>query len=350
MKFLAALIALASGSVRAQQQPADSGTIIKTETRIVLVDAVVTDKKGGYMRDLKQKNFKVYEDGKEQQIRSFAFEADPNSPTNQQPRYLILLFDNSTSDFSQQRYARDAAAKFIDANVAPNRLMAVMNYGGGISITQNFTANAERLKSAVKGIRFSGVDPNETQTSPTTGAQIRTQGARFGVQSLLLELRSLAKNLGTIPGRKSLILFTGGFKLPADQMSELSVLIDACNHSNVAVYPIDIRGMVTPDMLAPTGRGIPHAALTAPSVFQNAAFDGQPQFVTWPMYLAYQARGGGPTGGGSTGGSTGGTTGRGGSAPTGTNPGDRRDAGLRPAPRILVPAPVAAVALRPTRT
>ena len=253
MKFLAALIALASGSVRAQQQPADSGTIIKTETRIVLVDAVVTDKKGGYMRDLKQKNFKVYEDGKEQQIRSFAFEADPNSPTNQQPRYLILLFDNSTSDFSQQRYARDAAAKFIDANVAPNRLMAVMNYGGGISITQNFTANAERLKSAVKGIRFSGVDPNETQTSPTTGAQIRTQGARFGVQSLLLELRSLAKNLGTIPGRKSLILFTGGFKLPADQMSELSVLIDACNHSNVAVYPIDIRGMVTPDMSAPTG-------------------------------------------------------------------------------------------------
>src|SRR5580698_7063625 len=116
MKFLAVLFALAGGSMAAQQ-PADTGTVIKTETRIVLVDAVVTDKKGGYMRDLKQKDFKVYEDGKEQQIRSFAFEADPNSPTNQQPRYLILLFDNSTSSFSQQRYARDAAAKFIDANV-----------------------------------------------------------------------------------------------------------------------------------------------------------------------------------------------------------------------------------------
>src|SRR5579859_1379314 len=99
LKILAAIICLTGGTIfvhRAlaqQPAPADNGTVIKTETRVVLVDAVVTDKKGGYVRDLKQKDFKVYEDGKEMQIKSFTFEADPNSPLAQQPRYLVLLFD-----------------------------------------------------------------------------------------------------------------------------------------------------------------------------------------------------------------------------------------------------------------
>ncbi len=119
LKFLTAMIGLLGGATLAPQllaqntqqpPPVDNGTVIKTETRVVLVDAVVTDKKGAYVRDLKQKDFKVYEDGKEQQIRSFTFEADPNSPMAQQPRYIVLLFDNSTVGFSDQRYARDAAA------------------------------------------------------------------------------------------------------------------------------------------------------------------------------------------------------------------------------------------------
>ena len=180
MKFLFAMISLAGGVAYSQQPaPADSGTIIKTETRVVLVDAVVSDKKGAYMRDLKQKDFKVFEDGKEMQIRSFAFEADPNSPTNSQPRYLILLFDNSTVKFGDQKFARDAAAKFIDANAAPNRLMAVMNYGGSISIVQNFTSSTERLKAAVQGIKFASTNPNETTTS-ASGRQIPSASARFG--------------------------------------------------------------------------------------------------------------------------------------------------------------------------
>src|SRR5580704_13119091 len=55
---------------------------IKTESRLVLVDAVVTDKKGKYLRDLKQDDFKVLEDGKEQAITSFTFGTDPTSQPN----------------------------------------------------------------------------------------------------------------------------------------------------------------------------------------------------------------------------------------------------------------------------
>jgi VWFA-related protein len=315
VKFLTGIICLVGGVSVAQQTPApvDSGTIIRSETRVVLVDAVVTDKKGAYVRDLKQKDFKVFEDGKEQQIKSFAFEADPNSPLSTQPRYLILLFDNSTVSPSQQRYARDAAAKFIDANAAPNRMMAVVNYGGSMVITQNFTANVDRLKAAVAGIKFSAVSPNETATSPTGTPTLRPSAAgQFGVLGVLTELRAFVRNLADVPGRKSLVLFTGGFVVNRDNMSELTALIDACNRANVAVYPIDVRGLV-----AGAASLTPFETNRGRWPFQPAAFESlpQPNFITWPMYLAYQARGGGggTTGGGTTGGGTtgGGTTGGG---------------------------------------
>ena len=66
-----------------QPPPANTGTVIRTETKQVLVDAVVTDKKGNYVRDLEQKSFKVAEDGKAQTIKSFSYEADPASPAGQ---------------------------------------------------------------------------------------------------------------------------------------------------------------------------------------------------------------------------------------------------------------------------
>src|ERR1700759_3460985 len=60
----------------AGQEPADSHVIIRSDSRLVLVDSVVTDKKGNYVHDLTQKDFKVYEDNKEQTISSFSFETD----------------------------------------------------------------------------------------------------------------------------------------------------------------------------------------------------------------------------------------------------------------------------------
>src|SRR5580658_5287386 len=120
------------------QPPANTGTVIKTETRLVVVDAVVTDKKDNYVKDLKQKDFKVFEDGKDQPIKTFSYEADPMSPLNNQKHYLVLFFDNSSMNLADQQRARQAAEKFIDKNAGPNRLMAVVNYGGSLEVAQNF--------------------------------------------------------------------------------------------------------------------------------------------------------------------------------------------------------------------
>jgi hypothetical protein len=71
------LIAAIASTILLRAQQPQTGVVIQTETKLVLVDSVVTDKKGQYVRDLTMKDFKVWEDNKEQTIKTFTFEADP---------------------------------------------------------------------------------------------------------------------------------------------------------------------------------------------------------------------------------------------------------------------------------
>src|SRR5215471_9273986 len=238
------------------QQPA---AVIRKETKLVLVDAVVTDKKGNYVRDLAQTDFKVFEDNKEQAINNFSSGADVATQANGQRHYLILFFDNSTMAAPDQIQARGAAQKFIDANAGPDRLMAIVDFGGTLRIVQNFTANANLLRAAVSGVKVSVVDPNAAPADaavtvasanpsavglPPIGlSALGNAEADFGARSMLLALRSLAKNLRTVPGRKILVLFSGGFPLTTENQSELTATIDACNKANVAIYALDARGL-----------------------------------------------------------------------------------------------------------
>jgi VWFA-related protein len=246
----------------AQQQPAqpvsapDTTPLIRAETRLVLVDTIVTDKKGNYLTDLAQKNFRVWEDDKEQQVKSFSFEAGPGSSAQEQKHYLVLFFDNSTMDLGDQARARDAAAKFITANAGPNRLMAIADFTGVVRIPQNFTADAERLKKVVADVKFSNVNPNAQ--NPVEVASLGTPTlysaeADFAQRSVLLALRTMAKNLTNVPGRKSLVFLTSGFATSPEIQSELTAVVDTCNKENVAVYPIDVRGLVVggPSALGP---------------------------------------------------------------------------------------------------
>jgi len=217
------VLLLAGTLGRAQQaQPQGAPTVIRTETKLVLVDVVVTGKKGVYVEDLGLKNFKVWEDNKEQQLKTFSYGADPNAPGGQQ-RYIVLFFDNSTMAVGEQLQARQAAARFIESNAGPDRLMAVVNFTNSLTIAQNFTGDIDRLKQVVGGIKSTGMAPGPQVASmgvPRLGSGIGDYGAR----SMLLALRGMAKNLTEIPGRKSLILFTSGFPLSSEGRSEANAL------------------------------------------------------------------------------------------------------------------------------
>src|ERR1700733_12899718 len=157
----------------APQAQTPAGGSIKAETREVRVDVVVTDKKGNYVQDLTTNDFRVYEDDKQQAINSFSFGADPNIPIEAKRHYMVLFFDNSSMVLGDQPSARAAAGKFIDAYAGPDRVMAIVNFGGTMQFAQNFTMDATRLKQAVSGISTSSVSPN---ASASTGGLANSTG------------------------------------------------------------------------------------------------------------------------------------------------------------------------------
>jgi VWFA-related protein len=333
----------------AAEQAVPTNQVISTVSPVVLVDAVVTDKKGHYVSDLKQSDFKVFEDNKEQAISSFSFEADPTIQAAGQRHYMILFFDNSSMGMPEQMEARDAATKFVQSNAGPDHLMAVVNFGGSLVIQQNFTSNAKLLQAAVSGSKAPDIETNPQATQPTMVASLgmpslSSAEADYGARSMLLSIRSLAKNLRAVPGRKMLILFTAGFPLNVENISELTATIDACNKANVAVYPLDVRGLMAP--VTPAGSSgssrlySPHNHEASPIARSEVPHLALASYTITSMPDPQKPGGGGgggpvgggpggghggggaPVGGGGTGGKggpggTGGTGGKGGTGGTG---------------------------------
>jgi VWFA-related protein len=294
----------------ADTQAASQATVFKAQTKLVLVDSIVTDKKGNYIRDLQQKNFRVWEDNKEQEVKSFSYESGTASPNNPMKRYLVLFFDNSSMEFGDQAAARQAATKFIDDNAGPNRQMAIADFGGTLRVTQNFTADAERLKKVVAGTKFSTVSPNG-EVASLGAPPIMSAEADFGARSMLWAVRDLAKNLASVPGRKSLVLLTAGFPLTPERQSELSAVIDACNKANVAVYPIDVRGLMVTGIKPEPGAHLSSPVLNHTPQLISATLNSD-EIAGGTPHLAFVQHGGGAGGGGGHGGAGGGAGGGGG--------------------------------------
>ncbi len=337
--FLAIGMLALPGICFAQQPPAPAqnaqatddavraGTVIRRESKLVLIDAVVTDKKGNYVRDLAQTDFKVYEDNKEQAMTSFTPGTSQTAgPNSNQKHYLVLFFDNSSMQVPDQMTARAAATKFIDANASPNNLMAVVEFGGALRVMQNFTANVDLLKRAASGTKGTAVASNmDTGNSGFVAdvpamSSISSVEADFGARTMLLALRSLAKNLRSISGRKVVVLISAGFPLTPEYQSELTATVDACNKSNVTIYALDARGLISGAL-----QQRPALHRSANSELRAASFRGSsnphsshPRFVLAAYPEPQRPGGGGGSGGsGGTGGGTGGTGGRGGSGGTG---------------------------------
>ena len=315
------------------QAPITSSQVLRTEANLVLVDVVATDRKGEYVKDLGPQDFQVFEDKKLQEIKSFSPPGEARSPQGpSQPRYIVLFFDDSTMNYQNQMWARRAATQFVEKNASPDHLMAVVEFGGMTRVVQNFTADAKKLARATSAPGFSAVSPNEpggaevASTGPMGGPapgmwNIASAAADFGARSFLLAIRNLAKSLQTLPGRKTLILFSEGFPLTLDRQPELDATIDAANRANVAIYTLDVRGL----QVVPLGAFLldtpfPHEAWLLASLAGLPEPDpqhgpGGSGAGSIPSGGGGGTGGGGSTGsGGSRGGSSGGSTSGGGSS------------------------------------
>ena len=213
--------------------------VIKSETKVVIVDVVATDKKGAYVRDLTAKDFRLSVDNREQAIQSFSLEqvgesAGAANTAARQTDYLVLAFDYSGMDAADQIRARQAAASFVDANAEPGREIAVANIDAGLTIAQSFTGNAARLKDAIAGAKSAAISVNNTKAGIGASSDL-------GSRDRFVALRNLAAKLAAAPGRKTIVLLTGSLVAGTDQKGALNEAIEACNRANVAVYPVDVR-------------------------------------------------------------------------------------------------------------
>jgi VWFA-related protein len=222
-----AALLIAATCLHAQESP---GPLIRSESRTVLVDAVAVDKKGKFATDLAQKDFRVWEDGKEQKLTGFSLESSGISPERPTRHYIAMFFDTSTAGQTGQLAVRQEALRFVDGFASPDRYMAVIdfNFDGGVHIAQNFTTDRDLLKKALTMMRGGRGRGAAAAAEPTVDA--------FAYRNMLQSLRSVVASLANIRGRKALVFFSGGMSVSGDLISDLTATVDACNRANVAVY------------------------------------------------------------------------------------------------------------------
>jgi len=128
----------------------DSVTTIKARVNEVRVVFTVTDRHGRYIKDLKQTDFKVIDDQKPAELRSF------NSETNL-PLQVGLLVDASNSVRDRFKFEQEAAIEFLNAIIRPHYDKAfVVGFDATPEVTQDFTDNTENLSAGVRMLRAGG--------------------------------------------------------------------------------------------------------------------------------------------------------------------------------------------------
>lgn len=159
------------------QPPKQDEATLRIDTELVQVEAIVTDKSGKLVRDLKREDFELKEDGKPQEISYFSLgtstrparwitkeskannkEVAPTAPTVtpeiRTGRYIVLTIDDLHLAFANLVYARQALLKFVDQQLTPDDQVALMTTSGQLGLHQQFTNNRDILKRAINRLSF----------------------------------------------------------------------------------------------------------------------------------------------------------------------------------------------------
>ncbi len=241
---------------------------LQINVRNVLLDIVVTDKKGVAVPGLHKEDFEVLENGKPQTVEffepHFPSAAAPTQPTPALPPNTftnvpaiepnqainILLMDALNTTTQDQAYARQRIVKYL-GTIPPRIRVGVFLLGDRLRIVQGFTDDATLLRASVENLAGKPIavareaTPNELATQSTAIGNLYTMaadpggpGANGGAQlaqmiadiqdflatstgeqknqQLLITLdalQAIAHYGSAVPGRKNLIWFVGSFPL-----------------------------------------------------------------------------------------------------------------------------------------
>ncbi len=274
-----------------QPQKPEEVDVVRITTNLVQVDAVVTDKSGKVVTDLKPEEVQIFEDGRQQKITHFTYyvaerppaekpakptTVDKNTPpvptSRLRPedirRTIALVVDDLGLSFESTYYVRRALKKFVDEQMQPGDLVAIIRTSGGMGALQQFTADKRQLNAAIERVKWNAIGRGgvgafaaiEPPTPGPGGADIdtfneeanQTRQDMFAVGTLGA-ISYVVKGLKTLPGRKSILLISDGFRIynlddPTRNYlarEKLNRLIDEAGRASVVIYTMNATGLQT---------------------------------------------------------------------------------------------------------
>jgi VWFA-related protein len=278
---------VASGTTSAAAQVEEDGArefTVRVAVEEVRLDAVVLDKKGRPVTDLTAADFEVYQDSRRQEVTSAFYvsnqaapEAAPALP-GRRPRSvaplpapaperetvnrtLLFVVDDLSMDFQQIHFARMTLTNFVEKQMQPGDLVAILRTGYGNSALQMFLADRRQLLARIEKVRW----------GPNAGRDLEFDRAHYNLYHLfdgqLSTLRYGLRALKDMPGRKGLILLTAQPTISkriyrsVDEMfagkdidyyymfqKAYNRLADEALRSGAVVHVMDIRGLEAPAM------------------------------------------------------------------------------------------------------
>jgi VWFA-related protein len=291
------------------QQTGESTFTLKVNTNIVLTNVVVRDKKtGDVVKGLKASDFTITEDKKPQKIASFDYEnvdvaatlaekktaggkasvadllernfaASPDALRDH--RLIVLFFDLSSMQDEDIDRAVDAAKNYVDKQMAPADLVALVSMSTGLSMDQDFTSDKAALLKVLA--KYNGSDTTgfaNGSTGSTDGTSDDTSAFSaddseynsLNTDRELMAIRAIARSLERVDQRKSMLYFSGGLtRNGIENQASLRAATNEAAKANMAIYSVDTRGLQALPPVGDASKG----SLRGNSAYSGAAATAQ---------------------------------------------------------------------------
>ncbi|HFB98608.1 MAG TPA: VWA domain-containing protein, partial [Bryobacterales bacterium] len=286
---------LAAPVVGASQQAARSKPqeTFRVTTRLVEVSVVAETKDGEPARGLKAEDFKLYDNGEPQKIVFFSRETPPrrrlpgplppNVYTNRFEQLgedvagvTVILFDGLNTPLVDQVYARQQILKFL-RQLRPGDRVALYVMGRGPRVIKDVSGDAGALAAALEHYKPEQRPSLDAPLYDPSLTPVAHFNAWLGELTFHLTdyfdrdrafrtvraLTAIARHLERLPGRKNLLWVSGSFPISVAGSSiplperlkrsastgkwpETDRLMRALSRANLAIYPVDARGLIAP--------------------------------------------------------------------------------------------------------
>jgi len=306
MRYLTILLLASSLPLTTQDSPT-----IKVTKRMLQVNMVDRDKKGP-VADLKKEDFTLLEHGKPRDIAAFSIASNATSQLQNVPKLppnvfsnmidrsatasnniTVVLLDGLNTPITDQAYARQQVIKFLDSLQREDRISLYV-LGSSLKVLHDFTSDYDSLRASIarsKGVNMGHLDastPDESNSgSDALDEFLNSANQKIAdfytidrVRRTTQAMELIARHVSSIPGRKNLIWVSGSFPFSIGMDSiggtnehrtfneEIGHATRRLNESNIAVYPVDARGLVVgPRQPSAAVRGLPPQRTNLRSIF-----------------------------------------------------------------------------------